>query len=116
MKLVETSSPLHTDKIKGHNPNDILIIYLKYEDMVKDETKRESYAKGLYVPQWFATDLVSETAGIFLSTNTPTLCTYKQMEEMARNKMDRFIRGGVSAVKYYYSNTLMSINGMNSFL
>lgn len=110
-----SSYPLHTDTIRGHNYDDLIIVYSKYEEMVKDPSKRDPRAKGLYAPQWFATDLASKTTGIFIPAQTPILCTYEEMEELARKRMKSTVNCEFSTVKFYHRDTVMVVNGMDPF-
>jgi len=69
--------PIHTTKLRGHHPNDLIIIYSKYQDLETKELNPEFMGK--YVAQWFATDYVNDKRGISMPVSTPLLFTYEQM-------------------------------------
>ena len=100
--------PLHVTQLKGHKASDVIVIYGKYEDFQKEN--RDPKALGLFVPQWFCTDMVNDTSGIMYPLSQPVLCTYAQMSEMSIATLKKMVRGPFGLTKFYYSNTLVGMN------
>lgn len=50
----ETYTPIHTNKLRGHKHNDLIVIYSKFEELLPNNENKE--AVGLLIPQWFGTD------------------------------------------------------------
>lgn len=115
-KTPKSNIPVHTENLKGHHENDIIIIYSKYEDLFPIKENQDPNALGLLVPQWFGTDCVNERRGVFLPTNEPIICTYKEMEEMGRKGLSEMINGKLRKAIFLYKSNPISINGMQPFL
>ena len=105
--------PIQTEKLTGHHPNDIIVIYSKYEDLENKNLNPEFIGK--YVPQWLVTDYVNSRRGISLPMSQPILCTYKQMYSMGRENMGKYCKGKINRILFYYSKTIISINDMTPF-
>jgi hypothetical protein len=106
--------PTITTKLRGHGPNDLIIIYSKFEDLISKERHIES-ALGKYIPQWFGIDYQTETSGITIPADQITICTYEQMEEFGRKMMKGVVKGKIAKVLFYYSDSILAVNDMDPF-
>lgn len=112
-------NPIFTDKLNGHHPNDLIVIYMKYEDRIEDNANKvnESYNKkhsGKYIPQWFSINRVDDKSSISLPASS-LICTFKEIENYGRKSMSRLVRGGVRNVLFYYSSDVINMYGMSPF-
>lgn len=106
-------TPNHTQKLRRHHPNDIIIIYSKYED-VKDDNHPDYVSK--FFPQWVGTDYVNDRTGITIPLNELILCTYPQMANLATKYISQVCNSKVRKILFYYSPTVIVINNMEPFL
>lgn len=104
--------PKHTNSMFGHDTDDLIVIYWKYEDIYKDNKHN-----GMFFPQWFCTDLINDTHGVFIPTNQLILCTYEQMRDYGIKMMKSArIAGNFNNVKFYYTPTAIIINGQDPYI
>ena len=112
--------PVHTKRLRGHKPRDLIIIYSKYEDLISsgDSTK----GKGLYIPQWIGTDYVDATKGISIPFDNIIICTYKEMAdvgiimmnrklaELGTTNIDNYCK--INRIFFFYQSRIMTISGV----
>jgi hypothetical protein len=103
----------HVTHLKGHADSDVIVIYSKYGDCIKDSKKEH---ENLCFPQWFCTDMRTATSGIWLPMSQLVACTPDQMKKLSKDSLKRAgVRGSLGNVKFYYSKTIMTMNGMEPF-
>lgn len=113
LKREATMKSEHVTHLKGHADSDIIVIYSKYGDFMKDSNEEH---RNLCFPQWFCTDMRTETSGIWLPMSQLVACTYDQMKELSKNSLKQAgVRGCLGKVKFYYTETVMIVNGMEPF-
>ena len=112
--------PVHTKRLRGHKPRDLIIIYSKYEDLMPgDNITREE----LYIPQWIGTDYVNNKRGLSIAFDEVNICTYEEMAELGlRNINQKLAELGTRSIDHYcksnrvfffYHDRIMAINGIN---
>jgi len=109
----ETYTAIHTDKLRGHKHNDLIIIYSKLNELFPHNTNIQ--ASELFVPQWFGTDYVNIRRGVSVPLDKPIGCTFEQMATLGKQTMNRKVKGGVDRVLFYHTDTILSICGMRPF-
>lgn len=113
-KKVQRNNIIHTNRLKGHQTTDLIVVYLKYEDVPTLNTQ-EKPDRELYFPQWICADMVSETSGIWLPMPKLVACTYEEMKKLAINMLKNNVTIRFKRVKFYYSPTILTVNGMSPF-
>lgn len=110
----ETSDLNHnnTDTLYGHDANDLIVVYFRYEDIYNDNKYN-----GRFFPQWFCTDLVNESHGVFIPANKLILCTYTEMASLCIKSMKaNKISGAHKKVKFYYYPNVLVVNGQDPYV
>lgn len=111
--------PEHTDNaLSGHHPNDLIIIYSKYEDLLEHDQEQNANMKGGYVPQWFMIDCVDDTRGFSTSPTKALVCqSYEQMDRFGREAIlnARTSKKNIRKVVFYYVTSVTSVSGIQPF-
>lgn len=109
LKLKETV-PEHTDEFQTKGPNDIVIIYSRFEDLFPGNKE----AVGGFIPQWVGFGIINDCSGFCNNfSRQPSVCqTYKQMTEFALKKL---ITSKIQNISFCYKNYCVTINEMSPF-
>ena len=126
--------PVHTKRLTGHKPRDLIIIYSKYEDLILNDDN-DTTGKGLYIPQWLGINYVSNNRGLTMRFDELTICTYEEMAKLGikimndklaeLNRRPKYHQLDLKSVNqdckldrvfFFYHNKIMALDEINALM